>query len=73
MNWTCQHRLHIKSKFDKNDLTPLIKELQTMYYLKRLKEISQQINSVESDLAMYDANDLTKTLIELSMSLFKSS
>ena len=31
MNWTCQHRLHIKSKFDKNDLTPLIKELQTMY------------------------------------------
>ena len=73
MNWTCQHRLHIKRKFDKNDLTPLIKELQTMYYLKRLKEISQQINSVESDLAMYDANDLTKTLIELSMSLFKSS
>ena len=72
MKWTCKHRLHIVSSFDINDLTPLIKELQTQYYLNRLEEIKHRIGLIENDLSLYDAKDLTKTLTDLSMSLFLS-
>lgn len=73
MKWNCKHRLHIVSLFDKNDLTPLIKELQALYYLNRLEEIKHRIVSIEKDLSLYDAKDLTDTLTGLSMSLFKST
>lgn len=73
MKWNCKHRLHIVSLFDKNDLTPLIKELQALYYLNRLEEIKHRIVSIEKDLSLYDAKDLTDTLTVLSMSLLKSS
>ena len=73
MKWNCKHRLHIVSLFDKNDLTPLIKELQALYYLNRLEEIKHRIVSIEKDLSLYDAKDLTDTLTGLSMSLLKSS
>lgn len=73
MKWNCKHRLHIVSLFDKNDLTPLIKELQALYYLNRLEEIKHRLVSIEKNLALYDAKDLTDTLTGLSMSLFKST
>ena len=73
MEWTCRHRLHIVSLFDKNDLTPLIKELQALYYHNRLEEIKHSIAITESRLASYDSKDLTDTLTGLSMSLFKST
>ena len=73
MKWICKHRLHIVSLFDKNDLTQLIKELQTLYYQNRLEEISHRIDSIERNLALYNAKDLTDTLTGLSMSLFKST
>lgn len=73
MKWNCKHRLHIVSLFDKNDLTPLIKELQALYYLNLLEEIKHRIVSIENDLSLYDAKDLTDTLTGLSMSLLKSS
>ena len=73
MKWICQHRLHINSNFDKNDLTPLIKELQTLYYLNRQEEIRQRIGDIDGELSLYDAKVLTETLTQLSMSLLKSS
>lgn len=73
MKWICKHRLHIASKFDYNDLTPLVRELQTIYYLNRLEEIRLRLGSIEKDLALYDAKDLADTLSGLSMSLFLSS
>ena len=73
MKWICKHRLHIVSLFDRNDLTTLIKELQTLYYHNRLEEISHRIDSIENNLASHDAKDLTDTLTGLSMSLFKST
>ena len=73
MRWTCRYRLKVECKFDKNDLTPLIKRLQTIYYQSRIKEINQRIASVDKALAHYDAEDLTTALTELSMSLFKAS
>ena len=57
----------------KNDLTPLIRELQVLYYQNRLEEINHRIASIERNLALYNAKDLTDTLTGLSMSLFKST
>lgn len=73
MEWLCKHRLHVENKFDKNNFGPLVKELQTLYYLNRQVEIKTRIGSVEKELTSYDAKNLTNALTELSMSLFKSS
>lgn len=72
MKWFSKHRLYLKSEFDRNNLTPLVKEFQTLYYLNRLEEIRQRINSINKDLAQHDAIELTKTLTTLSLSLFKA-
>lgn len=72
MKWFSKHRLYFKSEFDRNNLTPLVKEFQTLYYLNRLEEIRQRINSINKDLAQHDAMELTKTLTTLSLSLFKA-
>ena len=73
MKWNCRYRLHIKREFDRADLTPLIHELQTLYYLNRQHEIEDRIDEIKNELANYDAKGLTNTLTELSMSLFKSA
>lgn len=72
MKWFSKHRLYLKSEFDRNNLTSLVKEFQTLYYLNRLEEIRQRINSINKDLAQHDAMGLTKTLTTLSLSLFKA-
>ena len=73
LKWTCKHRLHLTSQFDRNDLTPLIKELQALYYQNRIEEIKHLIGTIEEDLTLYDTKELTNALTGLSMSLFKAS
>ncbi len=73
MKWNCRHLLHVESEFNRTDLTPLIHELQMLYYLNRQHEIEERIETIKRELANYDAKGLTNTLTELSMSLFKSS
>lgn len=73
MKWNCRYRLHIKREFNRADLSPLIHELQTLYYLNRQHEIEDRIDEIKNQLASYDAKRLTTTLTELSMSLFKSA
>jgi RecA/RadA recombinase len=73
MKWKCRYRLHIENEFDQKDLTLLIRELQTLYYLNRQHEIAERIAEIESSLSNYDAKKLTATLTGLSMTLFKSS
>lgn len=73
MKWNCRYCLHIKSKFNPADLTPLIHKLQTRYYLTRQHEIEGRIDEIKKEFANYDAKGLTNTLTELSMSLFKSA
>ncbi len=73
MKWNSRYRLHVKNKFNRADLTPLIKELQTFYYLNRQCEIDERIAEIKGELAIYDAKKLTTTLTGLSMDLFKSS
>ncbi len=73
MKWVCRHRLHIESSLDKDNITPLVKELQTLYYLNRIEEINRQISSADKSLGSYDADGLTATLTELSMLLLKAA
>lgn len=73
--WTklvCRYRLHVVSPFDRNNLTPLIKELQMLYYQNRIEEIQHRIEAIEKKLTLYDAKSLADTLTEVSMSLFRS-
>ncbi len=73
MKWTCRYRLHIKTEIDTSDLTLLIHNLQTLYYLNRLSEIKDSLAKIKRELSLYDSKTLTKTLTELSMTMFKSS
>ncbi len=73
LKWICRYHLHIESEFNHADLTPLIHELQTLYYLNRQSEISERISEIKAELAQYDANGLLETLTNLSMKLFKAS
>lgn len=73
MKWTCRYRLHIKTEIDTSDLTPLIHNLQTLYYLNRLSEIKDSLTKIKKELTLYDSKTLTKTLTDLSMTMFKSS
>ncbi len=73
MKWNCRYRLHIENEINRADLTPLIRELQTLYYLNRQYEITKRIAEIKNELAKYDAKGLTNSLTELSMNLFKDS
>lgn len=69
----CRFRLHIKKKFHLSDLTAVIHELQTQYYINRKREIKERLNEIKGELANYEAKSLANSLTELSMRLFKSS
>lgn len=71
--WACKHKLHLKSQIHKENLTGIIKELQTLYYLNRLFEIKARIEYIEQELAKYNAKTLTNSMTESSLSLFKNS
>lgn len=73
MKWFCRYVLHIGREMDRNDLTPIIRELQMRYYLNRRHEIALGIAEIKDLLTKYDCKNLTDTLTGLSLSLFKSS
>ena len=73
MRMICRYRLRLHHKFEKDDIKPLIIELQTLYYLNRRIEIEERLKSVRQELSTYDADQLTKTLTETSLLLFKAS
>ncbi len=71
--WNCRYRLHIEDEYDRTALTPLIRKLQTIYYLNRQCEITERISEIKEELARHDAKGLTEALTDLSMALLKSS
>lgn len=73
LKWTFKHKLHIDSNIKKENLTDIIKQLQTMYYLNRQYEVYNHIKNIETDLSNYDAKTLTNSMTELSLSLFKNA
>lgn len=73
IKWKCMHRYHTKSKVDRNNLAPLITELQALYYKNKLRELKDRLESIERELSDYDSDILSEELSENSMTLFKTS
>ena len=68
----CKYKWHISHKFDAANLPSLIVELQTLYYVNRLKELAAKITDSEQQLRSYDAKSLTKTLTDCSLTLLRT-
>ena len=73
MRMICRYRLRLHNKFEQADMKPLVIELQTLYYLNRRIEIEERLETIRQKLSTYDADLLTKTLTDTSMTLFKAS
>jgi len=73
INFTRKYRLGIKSSFDKSNILPTILELQSLYYLGRIRELSNLIENITRKLASIDANKLSEKLTSHSMRVLKSS
>ena len=73
LKWAIKHKLHINRKIKKEEITELIKQLQTLYYLNRSYEVNNRIEDIEKELSNHDAKALTNSMTHLSLSLFKNS
>jgi superfamily I DNA and/or RNA helicase len=73
INFTRKYLLGIKTPFDKSNILPTIIELQSLYYLGRIRELSNLIENITGQLASIDANVLSNKLASHSMKVLKSS
>lgn len=73
LKWAIKHKLHFNRNIKKGEITDLIKQLQTLYYLNRSYEVNNRIKDVEKELSNHDAKALTNSMTHLSLSLFKNS
>ncbi len=71
MNFVRQHKLGIKSSFNQNDIQSTILELQSLYYLVKIKELKEDIKEYESKLASLDSKSLNSILVSNSVGLLK--
>ena len=72
MNFTRKYLFGIKSPLDKINIQSVILELQALYYIVRIKELTVLINSHTSQLASYDAEALSFALTDHSMKVLKN-
>ena len=73
MRIMCRYRLRLHNRFEQSDMKPLVIELQRLYYLNRRIEIEERLEAIKQELSTYDANLLTKTLTDTSMTMLKAS
>lgn len=73
MNFYCKHVMKMESGFDARDAQPFIAELQSLYYVARIKELGVRISTLESELSSSDAKSLNGELVSLSMELLKGA
>lgn len=71
MNFIRKFVLGIKSNITASNLQPSIMELQSLYFIVRLKELSKHINEIETELRTINTKKLTEELSSLSLSLLK--
>ena len=71
LNFTRKYILGIKSPITSSNLLPVITELQALYFIVRLQELSKRISEIESSLQLIDANKLTEELTSSSFILLK--
>lgn len=73
MRTLCQYKLKLRNKYDQTDMKSFVMELQTLYYLNRRVEIQERLKAIGQELTNYNVELLTKTLTEVSMTLFRAS
>ena len=73
MNFTRKYLLGVKSPLDRNNIQPTILELQALYYIVRIKELTALIDSLTSQLASYDSKVLLSALTDHSMAVLKNA
>ena len=73
INFTRKYVLGIKSPLDKDNLQPTILELQALYYIVRIKELTSFIDSHGSQLDSIDSKTLTSALSNHSMAILKGA
>lgn len=73
MNLIGRYLLKLNSKFDRRNLSAIITELQTLYYQRKIEELNERINNLQTELKTYDAKTELSRLIEVSMQLFKAT
>lgn len=71
LNFTRKYILGIKSPITVSNLQLVINELQTLYFMVRLQELSRRISEIESELRLVDAEKLIKELTSSSLALLK--
>lgn len=73
MKFERKYILGISSPLDKNNIQPIILELQALYYIVRIKELTNFIDNHKSQLASIDSNVLMSNLANHSMKIMKGS
>lgn len=73
LNFTRKYILGIKSPLDKNNVQLAIQELQALYYLVRIRELTALIEEVTNEMSTFDAKSLSEKLTTHSMNLLKSA
>lgn len=71
LNFTRKYLLGIKSPISVSNLQPVITELQILYFIVRLQELSRRISEIESELQLIDADKLIEGLTSSSLALLK--
>lgn len=71
LNFVRKYILGIKTPITVSNLQPVIIELQALYLIVRLKELSRRISEIESELQLVDADKLMEELTTSSMALLK--
>ena len=71
LNFTRKYILGIKSPITSSNLQPVITELQALYFIIRLQELSRRISEIESELHLIDAGKLIEELAASSMAILK--
>ena len=71
LNFVRKYILGIKSPITVSNFQPVITELQALYFIVRLQELSSRISEIESELQLIDADKLTEELTSLSLALLK--
>lgn len=73
MNFKRRFVIGLKSPLTENNIQSTILELQTLYYIVRIKELTTLINSHTEQLKSIDSKALVSTLVEQSMLIMKGA
>ncbi len=73
MNFIRKYLLGVKSPLDKNNIQSVILELQTLYYIVRMKELTDFIDGHTRQLFSFDSKALSSALTDHSLAVLKDA